>query len=284
MFHINSITVPPGYSSAIFGGSGGNFGPRSPRDRFGPEGSVYFISAPGLGSLYIEDIGAVGDGWGVRVNGRDDLVWTYVGEGQGAISIDINGNFTITGGTNSVSATLVVNMADSGPLTARIFQMVQASASLRSAWNTDAMQVLYQVGLPRTCMHNMDPNCCAQYMAQMRSIQFPASAAGLAAVTDSTDPEFTGWFACALCQAGLAGVVAAAFVAFVGILTSSVAAAAAPLQAVQEATTLSTIVNATGISAGRLIQLAASAFVGAGVVSFVGNLIELICEEIGACS
>lgn len=97
MFHLNSITVPSGHTATMLGGSNTDVAVRAPGDRLGPQGSAYFIAVSGLGTMYLEDVGGVSGGWGVRVNGAS-MIWSYGGEGEGAITVDASGNVMLSGG------------------------------------------------------------------------------------------------------------------------------------------------------------------------------------------
>jgi hypothetical protein len=84
------------------------------------------------------------------------------------VAVGIDGTVTINGGNGAVSSTLVSGMAQCGQLTKRIVQMVQNALNIARAWNSNAIQVMYDVGFPRTCMMNMDPQCSTQFMGVMQ--------------------------------------------------------------------------------------------------------------------
>ncbi|HLJ64181.1 MAG TPA: hypothetical protein VKT70_08755, partial [Stellaceae bacterium] len=159
-----SVSVPSGYTSSIYGGAGGSAGPISPGGNFS---GVTFVAVPGLGTLFVEDIGWNNGAWAVRINGSSNI-WRYQGFGQTNIAIDISGSFTVAG---TIASRLITNMADTGPLMKSMLTLVQATPALQTAWNADAMQTLYTMGYPRTCMYNVDPSCCQQFIAIMQSIQ-----------------------------------------------------------------------------------------------------------------
>lgn len=278
MFSITSLNLPTGYQASIFGGHAGSYAGSIPvGTRMGPEGSVYFVAVNGLGTFFLEDVGQQPTGWGVRVNGGQNI-WTYPGEGAAVISVSQDGGVQITGGTGPVADHLITNMGDCGVLTQRIITVVQDAPNIAAAWNGgNAMEVLFSIGLPRTCMINMQPNCCQQYAAIMQAINFSQPGLKLG------DGQLGGWFGCALCKAFYTAMFAALFVMFIAIISSTGGGAAA-IAALEEEEGVVAIARITGISIGRVIQLALQAFAAGGVASFLGDFVELICHEGGYCS
>jgi hypothetical protein len=152
-----------------------------------------------------------------------------------------------------------------------------------SAWNQDAMSVLHTFGFPRTCMYNMDPACCAQYVAVVKSLQLQASRT-LAAAELSEAALLGGWWSCALCKAGEVGIIAAN-VALIGAIIVATGGTGAPVvAALEESASVVAIAAATGVSVARVAQLAAAVFATSGFSSFVGDFAEALCREGGFCS
>ncbi|KIJ49814.1 hypothetical protein M422DRAFT_246183 [Sphaerobolus stellatus SS14] len=108
MFTIISISVDSGTrSSVLFGGQPGKE-VVGPTGALGPEGSVYILSIPGIGYMKLKDMGNSVSGpgdWSVQVSGSSTN-WFYKGGGQATISINSSGQYTISGGTNSISGKL----------------------------------------------------------------------------------------------------------------------------------------------------------------------------------
>ncbi|KIJ35643.1 hypothetical protein M422DRAFT_32564 [Sphaerobolus stellatus SS14] len=108
MWNIVSISVDSGsHSSVLFGGQPGKE-IVSPTGALGPEGSVYILALPGLGYMKLTDVGGSVSGpgdWSVQVSGSSTN-WFYRGGGQASISINSSGQYTISGGANTISGKL----------------------------------------------------------------------------------------------------------------------------------------------------------------------------------
>jgi hypothetical protein len=277
MFTISSIAVPSGYSSQIFGGLGANAAAHQPGDPLGPQGAMYLISVPGLGTVYIEDIGWTSNGWGVRVNGGP-AVWTYQGGGAAAIAIDINGGVTVSGGM-TLTSQLIANMIDTGPLLQRTLQMIAASPALAVDWNTNAMATLFAVGFPRTCMVNMHQECCTQFINLLNSIQLPAPSS--TATLELGENVEASWWACTACKVVLAAAVAA------GMATVVACAAvggpiAAPVAYLEGTAFVELIVTYTSLTTEQAATILLSAGAGGGA-EFISSAISGLCTGMGAC-
>ncbi|KAK7038637.1 hypothetical protein R3P38DRAFT_3391732 [Favolaschia claudopus] len=103
--HINADT--PSQTSIVFGGVPGRESV-GPTNRLGPEGAVYIVAFPGLGYIKLTDVGSHGHGpgsWKVSASGSSDN-WTYEGNGQATVSVEADGSYTISGGSNTITGTV----------------------------------------------------------------------------------------------------------------------------------------------------------------------------------
>ncbi|KAJ7023703.1 hypothetical protein C8F04DRAFT_1193228 [Mycena alexandri] len=103
--HIDAST--PSQTSILFGGMPGKESV-GPTNALGPEGAVYVLAFPGLGYIKLTDVGSKGNGpgsWKVAASGSSTN-WTYEGGGQAKVSVDAHGNYTISGGSNTITGTV----------------------------------------------------------------------------------------------------------------------------------------------------------------------------------
>jgi hypothetical protein len=281
MFYINAINEPPGYGRAIYGGYGADVGSRYLGDRLGPQGAVYFVSVPGLGTLSLEDVGLLSNGnYGVRVNGGP--IWEYRGGGQGSIDIGIDGKVALYGDISTVNTVLVTEMLDVGPISQLMVIMAQRSPALTASWNANAMQTLYAMGYPRTCMYNMDSECCRQVEAFMQSIVLSTQAHEAVDIDLYLSQELGLWWTCILCQARYFATIAVVFVPVISILTlfgvtEATVALLAELQVVIIAAA------ALDLAAWDLAATIAAVFSLTGIFCFIEYSVSKICVQKGRC-
>ncbi|KAJ7051995.1 hypothetical protein C8F01DRAFT_1262224 [Mycena amicta] len=103
--HVNTAT--PNHASILFGGVPGKE-IVGPTNSLGPEGAVYVLVFPGVGYIKFTDVGSNGNGpgsWKVAVSGSSTN-WTYEGGGQANVSVDSDGKYTISGGSNTINGTV----------------------------------------------------------------------------------------------------------------------------------------------------------------------------------
>lgn len=298
MWHINSISVQTGAQTQIFGGSGNTMHVCALGERLGPQGAMYVISVAGVGAISLQDVGAIGGpgAWAIRVNNSDTYVY-YNGEGQLTLSITEAGQVTINGGVNVVTTQLLMSMQDVNNLIPFMFTMVAQSTALQQQWKNNAMQTLYMMGLPETCMLNMDTRCCMQLMDFLQSVTFPSgfllapehalvSAEAVASRSfdrlAATHEALGGWWGCTLCQVGLAAATAA--IVAITLVVIGVAAPEAGLVAALAATgPVTWLAGVLGVSAVTIAQISITAAI-AGAAKLVDRIVEGLCQAMGACS
>ncbi|KAJ7300957.1 hypothetical protein DFH08DRAFT_907615 [Mycena albidolilacea] len=108
MWNITQINAStPSQTSITFGGLPGKE-TVGPTNRLGPEGAVYVVCFPGLGYIKLTDVAHGGSGpgsWRVAVSGSSTH-WSYEGDGQCKISVESDGTYTISGGSNTVNGSV----------------------------------------------------------------------------------------------------------------------------------------------------------------------------------
>jgi hypothetical protein len=124
IIQVNAST--PSQTSILFGGVPGKEAV-GPTNRLGPEGAAYVLAFPGVGYIKLTDVGSNGEhfllqysvwsiylgwdagtgpgSWKVAVSGSSTN-WTYEGDGQATVSVDSEGHYTISGGSNTVSGSV----------------------------------------------------------------------------------------------------------------------------------------------------------------------------------
>ncbi|KAJ6585824.1 hypothetical protein B0H19DRAFT_878465, partial [Mycena capillaripes] len=63
---------------------------------------------PGVGYITFTDVGHNGNGpgsWKIAVSGSSTC-WTYEGDGQAKVEVDSDGNYTISGGSNTINGSV----------------------------------------------------------------------------------------------------------------------------------------------------------------------------------
>jgi hypothetical protein len=279
MFYINAINEPPGYGRAIYGGYGADVGSRYLGDRLGPQGAVYFVSIPGLGTLSLEDVGLLSDGnYGVRVNGGP--IWEYRGGGQGSIDIGIDGKVALYGDISTVNTVLVTEMFDVGPLSQHMLTMAQKSPALTAAWNQNAMQTLYMMGYPRTCMYNMDPDCCRQVEAFMQSIVLSTEAHEAADIDLYLSQELGETWECKLCKMGVIAVVGALYVVVACYYTIAITEILAAMSERAVVIRAAALLETNAVFLSKVIWESAASY---GLKNFAFWSASAICVELGGC-
>lgn len=278
MWQINSVRVPTGESASLWGGIGNDVTTRHLGDTLGPEGAAYVLNVPNVGALLLEDTGATPTEWSIRINGKQ--YYSYTGGGHLTLAIDTAGNANFSGGQATLQVPLIRTMSQTGIVTQGVLKLVGNAPSLQPAWNADPWSLLLGAGFPTMCMVNMTdtlgsaPNCCAQFIAWLKTIQFPTDA-------DELDAS---WFGCKLCQMSVAGMIAAAFVVIVAVCAASGGTAIpAALAALESATSVAAIAAAVDVSVAAVARLAFTAFAAGGAAMFVAAMIEGVCELAGYC-
>ncbi|KAJ7881619.1 hypothetical protein B0H13DRAFT_2667565 [Mycena leptocephala] len=105
IIQVNAST--PSQTSILFGGVPGKEAV-GPTNRLGPEGAVYVLAFPGVGYIKLTDVGSHGTGpgsWKVAVSGSSTN-WTYEGDGQATVSVDSEGHYAISGGSNTINGSV----------------------------------------------------------------------------------------------------------------------------------------------------------------------------------
>ncbi|MCK9924216.1 hypothetical protein MXD61_20500 [Frankia sp. AgPm24] len=283
MWHIETISTRTGEQGAIWGGSGNAVGPRPLGDRLGPQGAAYIVSAGDLGSLTIEDTGAGPNSrtWSLLVNGKHQYL--YRDEGMLKISIDAANVATIAGGTAPLSVPLLREMDEIGPLTQQIMKLVSTAPSLYPAWNSDPMTLMFTAGFPKSSMINLRegiggaPDCCTQFMAWLKSVQFTAGW--------ETDAEASNWLGCALCKGLIVGAAAAAFVVVAAAcIAAGPVSTPAIIALLETSSSIAALASAGGMTVEGVANMAVGVFFAAGATAFVMSIIDSICADTGACS
>jgi len=106
MFNISSLTTEVGNLSIVVGGLPGQEA-ISPH-RLGPQGSEYELILPSQGYIKFRDAGDSVSGpgdWSVQFHGSSTN-WFYSGEGQAVIVVKKDGQFTVSGGKNTITGTV----------------------------------------------------------------------------------------------------------------------------------------------------------------------------------
>jgi len=109
MFNISHISVDGGTRSSVFFGGPSGKEVVGPTNDLGPSGSVYVLAVPGLGYIKFTDVGnsVAGPGdWSVRVSGSSAGNWFYGGAGVANVAITTGGQYTISGGANTITGKL----------------------------------------------------------------------------------------------------------------------------------------------------------------------------------
>jgi hypothetical protein len=281
MWRITSMTTPTGERGAIWGGIKNAVGPWPFGDLLGPEGAAYVVSAGDLGALTIKDTGAGPNPgtWSLLINGSQQFL--YTGEGNLTITVDAANVAQLGGGVAPITVPLLREMDDTGPITQQTLALVSGAPSLYKAWNSDPMVVMYRAGFPRSAMLNLRqqiggaPDCCSQFMAWLKTVQFS---------TDAQAEALSGSLSCALCKAFVVGAAAAAFVAVAAACIAAGPVGAAGVVAVLETSSaVGALAEAGGLTIAAVAKMAASVFFAAGAAAFVASIIESICASTGAC-
>lgn len=117
MFHIRSISLPPGKTATIT-----QVKPATASvavgDRLGPQDAAYVISIPGMGTINLLDTGNTISGpatWSVQINATTN--WFYEGEGQMFITVDAAGKVTVSGGAGTVQSNVMVETVEGSSIT-----------------------------------------------------------------------------------------------------------------------------------------------------------------------
>jgi hypothetical protein len=296
MWHINAITVSDGSNSTIFGGLGSDQMPRQLGDRLGPQNSTYVVSIAGSGAIFLEDVGAIGGPgqWAVQINNSDSY-WYYNDEGELQLSVDSDGVVTFSGGVQSATADLLVNMIDMNTLLPPMFTMVSQSSALQSQWNANAMETLYSMGFPETSMLNMDEHCCQQFIDALQSIVFGSEQLGVPGASGarklfrsgdfgqwlSDYPELGVSWGCTFCKIAIVAVVTI-FVAMAALAIAMDPPLAVFVAGIAPDVTAIAASEATGVSTQVLATITMGAsFAGQIVLS---DVLEGLCQYKGYCS